>query len=93
MDGWLKFLIATACVVVIAGGGYYAWSEHTEANKRAALSDRRLHAASCGQRVRDIKSGRLSGDDFSVLQDCVIRGALGERDMQALMQSRFSPRP
>jgi len=27
MDGWLKGLVATACVVVIAGGAYYAWSE------------------------------------------------------------------
>lgn len=27
MDGWLKALIATACIVVIAGGGYFAWSE------------------------------------------------------------------
>lgn len=27
MDGWLKALIAAACIVVIAGGGYIAWSE------------------------------------------------------------------
>lgn len=30
MDGWLKFLIATACVVIIAGGGYYAWNEYQQ---------------------------------------------------------------
>lgn len=28
MDGWLKGLVATACVVVIAGGAYYGWSEY-----------------------------------------------------------------
>jgi predicted negative regulator of RcsB-dependent stress response len=26
MDGWLKALVATACVVIIAGGAYAAWS-------------------------------------------------------------------
>ncbi|MCM2432099.1 hypothetical protein [Agrobacterium rosae] len=28
MDSWLKALIASACVVVIAGGGYYASGEY-----------------------------------------------------------------
>lgn len=27
MDGWLKMLIAAACIVVIAGGGYLGWRE------------------------------------------------------------------
>lgn len=27
MDGWLKALVAAACVVVIAGGGWFAWGE------------------------------------------------------------------
>lgn len=31
MDGWLKALIAAACVVVIAAGGYYGWSEYQAA--------------------------------------------------------------
>lgn len=45
IDGWLKFLIATACVVIIAGGGYFAWSEYqqkktaeTEAKERTMVS-------------------------------------------------------
>lgn len=28
MDGLLKALVATACVVVIAGGSWYAWEEY-----------------------------------------------------------------
>ena len=40
MDGWLKTLIATACVVIIAGGGYYAWGEWKNAQLRAAIADR-----------------------------------------------------
>ncbi|MDX0498968.1 hypothetical protein GOC68_22230 [Sinorhizobium medicae] len=32
MDGWLKALVAGACIVVIAGGGYYAWTEYERAS-------------------------------------------------------------
>lgn len=35
MDGWLKALIAAACVVVIAGGGYLGWSEWSRASAQA----------------------------------------------------------
>ncbi|NSX90145.1 hypothetical protein [Agrobacterium tumefaciens] len=51
MDGWLKSLVASACVVIIAGGGYFAWSEYrrskietarqSEASKRAELQQER----------------------------------------------------
>jgi hypothetical protein len=40
MDGWLKGLVAAACVVVIAGGAYYAWSEY-DRKQSAALSRQR----------------------------------------------------
>lgn len=36
MEGWLKALIASACVVVIAGGGYLGWKEYRAAQVRAA---------------------------------------------------------
>ncbi|WP_421439903.1 hypothetical protein [Agrobacterium tumefaciens] len=40
MDGWLKALVATACVVIIAGGGYYGWNEYRIAKVRAAIAER-----------------------------------------------------
>lgn len=30
MDGILKALVAIACLVIIAGGGYFAWSEYQD---------------------------------------------------------------
>lgn len=36
MDNYLKTLIAAACLVVIAGGGYYGWSEYQKASARSA---------------------------------------------------------
>lgn len=38
MDGWLKALIAAACVVMIAGGGYLGWTEYLKASERSARS-------------------------------------------------------
>ncbi len=37
MDGWLKGLVAAACIVVIAGGAYYALNEYERAQTRAAI--------------------------------------------------------
>lgn len=36
MEGWLKALIAAACVVVVAGGGYFGWKEYRTAQVQAA---------------------------------------------------------
>lgn len=44
MGGWLKALIAAACVVIVAGGAYFAWSEYqqglgeTERNRTSELA-------------------------------------------------------
>jgi len=36
MDGWLKALVATACIVVIAGGARFAMSDAVKANDLVA---------------------------------------------------------
>lgn len=41
MDGWLKGLVASACVVIIAGGAFYAWNEWSSARDRQARAERR----------------------------------------------------
>lgn len=52
MGGWLKALIATACVVIIAGGAYLAWSEYSAHQEREAAEYRALVMRACEQRVR-----------------------------------------
>lgn len=37
MDGWLKGLVATASLVVIAGGAYFFWREY-QAHERAIIA-------------------------------------------------------
>lgn len=53
MDTWLKTLIAGACVVVIAGGAYYAWREYEHAAIAEAWS--RLNAQ-CETLISDLKA-------------------------------------
>ncbi|MCD7109706.1 hypothetical protein LRX75_11725 [Rhizobium sp. DKSPLA3] len=47
MDGWLKALIATACVVIVLGGGYYAIKENANATARAAEEKERTIRNGC----------------------------------------------
>lgn len=35
MDGWLKGLVAAACIAVLAAVGYYFWAEYSAAQDRA----------------------------------------------------------
>lgn len=49
MDGWLKALVAAACVVVIASGGYFAWKENGAANAAEAGEKEATMKAACAQ--------------------------------------------
>jgi hypothetical protein len=46
MDDWLKALMA-ACVVVIAGGGYFAWYENGATNALAFADKEKTMPAVC----------------------------------------------
>lgn len=41
METWLKMLIGTACVFVIAAGSLYGWREYTDYRERAAIAQTR----------------------------------------------------
>lgn len=47
MDGWLKGLVAAACVAVLAAVGYYFWNEHAEAKRIAQYEDRQSLLRGC----------------------------------------------
>lgn len=88
MDGWMKALVATACVVVIAGGGYYAWSEHAAKKERESLADRRASFERCRSRMDDINNGRLSADDVTVLSNCILNGHITQADLDRASEAR-----
>ncbi|MCC5777848.1 hypothetical protein H7H48_02200 [Nitratireductor sp. B36] len=47
MENWLKALIATACGVVIVGGGYFVYSEYREDQVAKAAAEERAVRNSC----------------------------------------------
>ncbi len=71
MDGWLKALIAGACVVVIAGGGWAAWKEYRN-GKDAASQRQNLQAAALSE------AERQSSPDYIKCRDSLHSSALGE---------------
>jgi predicted negative regulator of RcsB-dependent stress response len=81
MDGWLKGLIAAACVVVIAGGGYFAWSEW-EKSKERERAEQRAMTAFCKQMVRDL--GRHETKDYkgAHVAHCINQSFVSERDFE-----------
>lgn len=92
MDGWLKGLIALACLAVIGAGGYLVWSERQEQAERAAASTAATGAAAsrqmCRERARTIEAGQLSGDDVLVLQECGTSGALDKAAIDKALEAR-----
>lgn len=43
MDGWLKFLIAFTCLVIIAAGGWFSWSKYAEWSDQRAIEQARTY--------------------------------------------------
>ncbi len=69
MDGWLKALVAAACVVVIAGGGWFAWGEYRKSQPVAAQQQQ-------GNDVRD--EMRVDNNDYIKCRNSLHSSALGE---------------
>lgn len=92
MDGWLKGLIALACVAVVGAGGYLVWSERQERADRAAAASAASGAAAsrqiCRDRVRSIESGQLSADDILIMQECATSGALDKAAIDKALEAR-----
>lgn len=89
MDGWLKVLVATACLVIISGGGYYGWTEYRAANVRSAIAERldaeraqarHLTSNNCNdiakRAIRD-GAGQLTEDIVQQLYACDDRNLIG----------------
>ncbi|WP_170986364.1 hypothetical protein [Rhizobium sp. LC145] len=57
MDGLLKTLIAGACIVVVAAGGHYLWSEHQASS---ALAREQAAAARSASAEAERYAARLS---------------------------------
>ncbi|WCK26661.1 hypothetical protein [Agrobacterium pusense] len=66
MDGWLKLLISAACVVVIAGGGFYLWDQY---QIRSEDSERRARNGAARAELFQL-AGANEGEDQKVRRFC-----------------------
>lgn len=73
MDGWLKFLIAAACVVIIAGGGYFAWTEYQQKQVAEAASQERTMVNGCRATLTRLGSSAKGLRDHCVAQGYITR--------------------
>jgi hypothetical protein len=74
MDKTLKALIAAACIVVIAGGGYFAWSEY----RTRQVTTARNSAVSTAAQEQARKTS-LSKDACSILATSALSKVTGEQ--------------
>jgi len=86
MNGWLKSLIATACIVIIASGGWRAWEEYANAKYLAnaqAASQEAEEKSRCTAAVNTLiafkngSAGRLDGSfsDNKIIAAACLRGS------------------
>ena len=71
MDGWLKALAAAACVVIIAGGAWYAWKD-LAATQDAAQAKMAIESAV------NAEAERSNSEDYIKCRNSLLSSALGE---------------
>lgn len=75
MDGWLKALVAAACVVVIAGGGWYALNEYRDHTTEEAAEKEATMRSGCRQSLLPENTG------YAMLRDtCLKRGYITQTE-------------
>jgi len=88
MDGTLKFLIGTACVVVIAAGGYYGWSEYQLNQAKKAQEEASMRIA-CRAMVSDLGRGQTKDYKGIHIATCINGGYVTEADFQAVNATQY----
>ena len=87
----LRFLVGAACVVIIAGGGYYGFSEYSRHVERQDAEARALLRAQidmCKLMHRQLDTNQIT-EDWRVLHvvDCLEEGHLTDADFSAAHMS------
>lgn len=81
MDGWLKALVATASVVVIAGGAYFGYSEWEKSKEREKAEDRAT-LAFCKRMVSDLGRNETKEYKGAHVSYCINNSYVSETDFQ-----------
>ncbi|MBB3595463.1 hypothetical protein FHX08_005875 [Rhizobium sp. BK529] len=80
MTWGFRKLLALACLIVIAGGGYLAW-EYYQRGYANAPPKGIVAQVACQIRLRDVKASHLSPDDQPFLTNCLMGGYITKSDL------------
>lgn len=85
MGNILKTLIAMACIVIIAGGAYYAWSEWNEAKRLEALKQAIIAEEKAREEAQRVEAQKLTSEKCNLMA----RATLPDRKNGALKTREF----
>jgi hypothetical protein len=91
MEGWLKWLIALACVVVLSFAGIFIAADRADRQGKKMEAKRSASETLCRDRVEELRTGKTSGDDLSILTNCMLNGFLSRSDVIDALQDRTKP--
>ena len=73
----LRKLIVFACLLVIAGGGYFVWERYQRVSANAPPKGI-IGQVACQLRLRDVKTSNLKPDDQQFLTNCLMVGYISQ---------------
>lgn len=71
MDGWLKALVAAACLVIIAGGAWYTWKEVAVTRRSSQVKEENRSAVRA-------EVERTTSEDYLKCRNSLLSSGLGE---------------
>lgn len=74
MDGWLKVLVAAACLMVIAGGGYYLAFDQSDRNAAKVADQNRAERDECRQLDEMTRGAAMTREIRDLRWACLEKG-------------------
>jgi len=97
MDGWLKTLVAGACVVVIAGGGWYARGVYEDGKPKLVVTPRVI--AKCEKQIADVillmpdqQISEMAARTYAIqTHDCNRYGLVSDTQIASIRRGAIGP--
>jgi len=79
LDNLLKYLVAAACLVIIAGGGYFAWTKW-----QVHAAEDALRKSQLAQAIADADHKRRYDECYEIVYDVMVKMAYQHKDEAAV---------
>ncbi len=88
MEGWVKWLIALTCLIVLGFTAIFIAADRADRQAKTMEAKRSNSETLCRDRLEELRTGKTSGDDLSVLTNCVLNGFLSRSAVIDALQNR-----